>query len=199
MSPPPSQSGRTIRPPRPAQELVGDLKLSDDARKLLRPDMTVVDYFDALVKALHFPDAVRLVARAMTPKQAVWWGTLCIWATARPQPRTTEAAVHAVVKWLREPSDANRRAAGAAGTAVGSTTPAGLVATAAFLAEGSLATEGKPEVKPDPRLAATLVAEAVLALSRTAGHEPPGGPLVRQFLVVAVDVFRGTNIPEGKA
>jgi len=200
VSPPPAQSGLSSRPPRPAQELVGDLKLSDDGRKLLRPDMTVVEYFDALVKARQFPDAVRFVARVMTPKQAVWWGTLCIWATARPQPTTKmAAAVHAVGKWLREPSDVNRRAAGVAGTAVGSTTPAGLIATAAFLAEGSLAPEGKFEVKPDPRLSATLVAEAVLALSRSAGHAPSGGPLVRQFLVIAVDVFRGTNTPEGKA
>jgi len=198
--PPASQSGRTSRTPRPAHELVVDLKLSEDGRKLLLPDMSVVDYFDALVKARQFPDAVRVVARAMTSKQAVWWGVLCIWATARPQPAVMlEAAVHAVVKWLREPTDENRRATGVAGTIVGSTTPTGLVASAAFLAEGSLAPEGKTEVKVSPYLSATLIPEAVLGLSRSAGPEPPGGPLARQFLVVAVDIYRGANTPEGKA
>jgi len=176
------------------------MKLSDEGRTLLRPEMTGVEFFDVLVKARLFPDAVRFMARAMTPKQAVWWGALCVWSTARPQPAPkTEAAVRAAVKWLREPTDENRRAAGTIGTSVGTETPAGIIATAAFLAEGSVAPEGQPEVKADPCMPGTLVAEAVLNLSRSAGHEPAGGPLVRQFLVIAVDVFRGTNTPEGKS
>lgn len=182
-----------------AQETVGDMKLSDDGRKLLRPDLTGVEFFDQLVKAKLFSDAVRLIARVMTTKEAVWWGVLCVWTTARPRPAApTDGAVRAVMTWLREPTDANRRAAGKAGTAAGATTPIGLVATAALMADGSLTPAGQPEVKPDPNLPATLVAEAVLALSRTAGAATPGGPLLRQFLAIAVDVFHGTNKPTAK-
>ncbi|WP_439630191.1 DUF6931 family protein [Gemmata sp.] len=199
MSPPAPTPGRATRPPTPAAELVRDLKLSEDGRSLLRPEMTGAEFFDALVRARLLPDAARLIARAMLPREAVWWGALCVWATAGPQPAVRpEAAVRAAVTWLREPTDVNRRAAGAAGTAAGPTTPAGLVATAAFLADGSLAPDGQPEVRADPHLPATLVAEAVLNLSRAAGPAPPGGPLLRQFLAVAVDVFRGTNTSHGK-
>lgn len=195
---PAAPAGRPGRSQALAPEVAGDMKLSDEGRKLLRPDITAVEFFDRLVRAELFPDAVRLIARAMTAKEAVWWGVLCVWATARPRPAAkVEAALQAVVKWHREPTDANRRAAGAAGTAVGSVTPVGLVAAAALFADGSLAPAGQPEVKPDPHLSATLVAEAVLALSRSAGFAPQGGPLLRQFLAVAVDVFRGTNRPNG--
>jgi hypothetical protein len=178
-------------------ELTADLKLSNEARTLLRPEMTVVEYFDVLVKGRLFPDAVRVISRAMTPKEAVWWGCLCIWSTARPQASPkVETAVRAAVKWLREPTDEHRRAAGAAATSAGDTTPAGMIAMAAFFAEGSVAPVGQPKVQADPHTSGTLVAEAVLAISRTAGPEPAGGPLVRQFLAIAVEVFRGANLPK---
>lgn len=187
------------RVPKPAPEAVGDMKMSDAGRALVRPDITGVELFDRLVKARLFPDAVRLIARALTPPEVVWWGCLCVWAAPRPEPAAaTEAAVRAAVAWLRDPTDDRRRTAGAVGSVAGPTTPAGLIATAAFLADGSISPPDQPAVKADPHLPGTLVAEAVLGLSRAAGPDPDGGPLVRQFLAIAVEVFRGANTPAGK-
>jgi hypothetical protein len=181
---------------RTAHEVAGDLELSDDARKLLTPKLGAEAFFDGLVKSALYPDAIRFISRLLTKPQAVWWGCLCVWHTAKPAAGPGEAAVKAAVAWLREPTDPHRRAAGDAGLEAGPASPAGLLGYAVFLSEGSMSPAGQAEVKPGPHVASTCVANAVLAASRTG---PPAGTAHRQktFLGLAVDVYRGTNSWKG--
>jgi hypothetical protein len=134
----------------------------------------------------------------MPAKRAAWWGCLCLWTVARPQPKAAaEAALRAVVTWLLTPTDETRRAAAAAGQAAGANTPAGMLGTAAFLCEGSMSAPKQPEVLPEPHLSGTLASGAVLTVARQAGAAKTAG-LLRQFLALAVDVYRGANSWEGR-
>jgi Family of unknown function (DUF6931) len=185
--------------PRTPEEVAAGLDLSDESRALLKPGVTTEVYFDELVKAGHLTDAVRYVARLLPAKRAVWWGSLCVWAVRRSQPKAAaDAVLRAVVTWLLAPTDENRRAAEAAGRAAGANTPAGMVGTAAFLTEGSMSAPKQPEVLPEPHFSPALVAGAVLAAARLAGAAKTDA-MLRQFLALAVDVYRGTNTWEGKA
>ena len=178
---------------RPVAELVRDLELSEAARKLLVPGIAAEAYFDAMVKAELYPDTIRYTARLLSGPQGVWWGCLCVWHAAKPAGGSPgAAAVRAAVAWLREPTDAHRRAAGDAGKAAGPADPAGLLGYAAFLSDGSMSPAGQTEVKPPPGAAAVCVANAVLGASRVG---PASGTAHRQktFLGLAVDVYRGAN------
>ncbi len=180
-------------PPKTPRELSEGLDLSDEAKARLTPGVTSAAYFDALVAAALYPDAIRFTARLMDKPQAVWWGCLCAWHAARGGATDEEkAALKAVVVWLRGPTDEARRAAGDAGKAAGGTTPAGMLGYAAFMAEGSMSPPGKPEVPPKPTFTADFVAQAVLGASRKGGA---AGVRDRQktFLTRAVEVIRGTN------
>lgn len=176
-----------------AVDVVGSLELSEAARILLTPGIPAETYFDALVTAELYPEAIRFMARLLTKPQAVWWGCLCVWHLVRPaEDSPAAAAIRAAVTWLREPTDAHRRLAGQRAQDAGPTEPAGLLAYAAFLTDGSMSPPGLPEVKPPADAAAICVANAVLGASR---YGPPRSTPHRQrtSLGLAVDVYHGTN------
>lgn len=180
-------------PPRLAVDVCRDFELSDEAKKLLAPKLTAEVFFDQLVKEGQFPDAIRVISRLLTPKQAVWWGCLCVWAAHRDKPPPeVNAAVGAVVKWLKDGTDESRRAAREIGEKAGPATPAGMLATSAFLSEGLLSNPGSPEVPTDPSHTPKVIASTVITSARLAG-KANANALMRQFLAVAVDVSRGTN------
>lgn len=182
----------TDHPPLSAAAVVAGLNLSDDAQKLLRPNTTAEAYFDALVNAGLFADAIRVVVRLMTPKQAVWWGCLCGWAAKRAN---TGPAVRAAAVWLRDPTDANRRAAGDVAKSIGVATLGGLLASAVFHAEGSVSAPGATPIASPPGLTGTLIGTMVLAGTAARAADPAG--IRRKLLAIAVEVYRGTNVWTG--
>ncbi len=196
MSPPASSATtRPAKSPKLAREVVPAIRLSDEAKGLLRPELTAVEYFDLLVKEKLFPDAVRVISQVMTASEAVWWGILCLWEANRPRPGpATERVLRTATQWLQSPTDENRHEVAAAGRAAGPETPAGMLGSATLLAGGSLAPEGQPVVTADPHLTGKIVAEAVLAVARGKGTDPSQAGF-REFLAIAVDVCRGANVP----
>ena len=175
---------------KPAVEVCRGIDLSDEGAKLLSGNPTGQQFFDALNKAGLYTDAVRVLARLLAPRDGVWWGCLCAWAVGRSP--AGEASIQAAVRWLQDPTDAHRRAAGDAGKTAGPATAAGMVGTAAFLAEGSMSPAGQTDVPTKPELTPKLVSSAVLAAARSSGAAATA-PHLRQYLAIGVDVFRGTN------
>src|SRR3954463_6084012 len=92
----------------------------------------------ALVQALvadgKTPDAFRVIAAALPPREGVWWA----WVSARHAtqlaaegaevPAKLAAALAAVEQWIANPDDDRRRAAWAASQAAGLETAAGCAA-----------------------------------------------------------------------
>src|SRR5947207_8585656 len=95
-----------------AQELAQSLPLGEPAKKLLRLELTAQQYLDLLVEQKQFVDAVRFLASALPKAEAVWWACQCVRQAAGSNlsPKH-EAAVAAAEKWVKDPSDGNRRAA----------------------------------------------------------------------------------------
>src|SRR5690242_6911001 len=120
------------RPPT-VVEIAGRGPLGDDAKALLAPGLKPPAYLDRLLQKGLVKDALSFVAAWLPAREAVWWGCLCAWHHGRPKPSDKEAAaLRAALRWVHEPSEENRRAAKAAGDAVGGpATPAGALALAA--------------------------------------------------------------------
>ena len=170
-----------MTPVRLAADLAKPLPLSDAARALLAPAHTPRQFFDAL--AAHPPlaeDAIRFLAVALPKREAVGWGLACVRAaTPRPSPEAARALAK-VEGWVKEPSEANRRACEAAAAAAGVGTAPGCLAGAAFWSGGSLSAPHLPPVPPRDDLTAAAVTAAILLAAVT---DPDRAPAHRATFV----------------
>ena len=174
-----------------AAEIAGQFNLSEDARNLIQPRQASDAFLAVLIEGQFYLDALRFVAYKLPKREAVWWACLCLWQTYRTEPeKKTSDALEALVRWVQEPNEENRRAADAAGKVAGVATPEGSLAAAVFFSGGSISLPDCPEVEPAPLATAQNVASAVVVASkktkpdRIAEHQ-------RRFLVLAADVASG--------
>ena len=180
------------RPPaRPAADVARPLALSDAGRALLTPAATTREFFDALAAAGLAEDAIRFLAVALPKREAVWWGCGCVAEAAAPKPGPAVDALAAAGAWVKDPTEATRRAAGDAADRAGYDTPAGCLAGAAFWSAGSLTAANLPPAPPAPELTGKGVAAALLL---AAVADPRAAAAARaRFLAAGADVAAGKS------
>lgn len=138
--------------------------------KEVKPTLAGARDVDAILKLLLdnalVPEAIRLVAAALPPREGVWWG----WAAATHSSRLTSegelppdvaAALAATEKWIATPDDSARREAWAMAEKVGSDTPAGAAAASAFFATGSIAPDNVSYIPAPPGIHSSMIGLAV--------------------------------------
>lgn len=136
---------------------------SDEAQALLREDDAPHGYVSRLMEEGFPNDAVKLLGALLPPREAIWWAWTCSRKAAGDEaPAEVTAALAAIERWLREPTDANRRAAMDAGEAADLSTPAGCVALATFFSGGSIAPPEVEPVAPPPFVAGKTLATAII-------------------------------------
>jgi hypothetical protein len=160
------------------------------AAALLRDDLTLGQFVDLLVERRAFDHAIIFLAFALPSREAVWWAALCAREVAGPDPPERDAAaLQAAEAWVQDPTEANRRAAGAAGFS----SAAGAAAEAAFQSGGSVGPLDGPEVPPKEYGTARSVVRAVMLATF---HEPAGHETerYRSFIARSVEVASGANL-----
>lgn len=146
------------------------------------------EYFEALCQEGRLADAVVFLAHALPQREAVWWGCLCLWQTMRPSPPpAVDAALAAVVRWVREPSEPHCQAAQRAVDAAGEA-PVGFLARAVTFCAASLTPPGLPVVPPPPYLAHATISGALQMAAARGGDRR-----LRDFLHWGTDVAEGKN------
>jgi len=180
-----------------AVPLASRCELGEDAKKLLREDLSSRRYVEVLADRKLFRDAVAFLSFALPKREAVWWACCCARVVAGPMLSGTQAgAVEAAEKWVVAPTEENRRATMPAAEAAKLATPSGCSAIAAFFSGGSLA---PPDVKPVPP-AGHLTAQMVIAAVSIAAvsAEPEKAPeKLRQFLTMGMEMAEGRNLWPG--
>jgi hypothetical protein len=168
--------------------------LTDGGKKLLGDDLTARQFFDLLWKKELYTDATHFMAHALPKRAAVWWGCLCLWLILRPHdpPDEIKAALTGAVRWVQDPSEENRRAAGAAGQEAKLHTPAGCLAMAAYFSDVSMNPPDQPKVPPPPELTPQTVANAVM-MAAFQGDPAQHQRRQRRFLSLALDVAQRNN------
>lgn len=187
-----SQRLPTYRPgTRRASDIAVDVKLTEPARALLAEVADPQLFVARLGEQQLHADAIRFTAHRLPRALAVWWGCLCVWEVCRETPTAaSEAVFEGILAWLAEPTDERRRQMERLADAAGYDTPAGMLALAVFLNDGSIAPTDLPRVAAKPHLTPNMVANAVLLASRTGGDEVA---LQRQFLQMAEEVLAGRS------
>jgi hypothetical protein len=188
--PPAAPAPAPVKAEKPLERNAGEVckrfPLSEEARKLLTPDLTAGAFLQVLQKQQLYVDAVRLLAHGLPRRDAVGWACACTRAVL-PKPTLQAAgALQSAEKWCADPSEPNRRDAEAAAEAAGLYTPAGCAAIAAFWSGGSLSPPNAPVVPPAQSLTAQAAANAVLM---AAVHEPRKAPdRYGQFLAQGIQI-----------
>ncbi len=175
----------------PARELARDCELTDAAHDLLVGDIKGPQFLAALAREGLWMDAVGFAPFCLPRTDAVWWASLCLWQYYRPAPSPeVDACLKAVVTWLQDPSDANRRAAYDAGQIAKPATPAGNLALGVFMSGGSISVAGQPEVPTKPKYLPQSLATAVkLAIRKSPTHLVAARQ--NDFVRLALEVLTG--------
>jgi len=149
-----------------AAEICARVYLDKQALQSLQAGMNPREFVDALVERKQYLAAIDFVAHALPPREAIWWGSLCLQQTCgdKLEPWEKEAS-RAAVQWVLQPDEANRAAAKRPAEVLGLGSPAGALAAAANQSGGSLAPPHMPPVRPSPFAPARAVAIAVKVAS----------------------------------
>ena len=145
-----------------AAEVCANFNLKKEAQALLHPKMTPVEFVQSLLAHKQYVAGIDFIAHALPPREAVWWGCLCVQHAMGDKLSPQEkSACAAAVAWALWPVEENRAAARAPAEAAGPTSPASALASAAFQTGGNLAPPKAPPMPPPPFAPAKGVAGAV--------------------------------------
>jgi hypothetical protein len=146
------------------RELPNQVKLSDDCRRIVAPDMTILDAVRRLQGEYALSsDAIRMLPHAFPKRVAVWWGCLVAKRFGQHEADApSQQILQAVDEWVHSPGEEQRRTVEALAKQSELLSPATNLAMAAFLSGGSLTPPGLPVVEPRSWLTPQLVGAAVL-------------------------------------
>jgi hypothetical protein len=175
-----------------AAEVCKHFELNEDARPLLRDGIVPREFVEVLLTNRLGQTAIQFMAHALPPREAIWWGCLCLEHVNQQKwsPPEKEACM-AVVRWVLEPNEENRQATKAPGEAAGAGTPAGSLALAASWTGGSMTAANLPPVAPGPYLPAKGVAAAV-GLAAVKAEPTKIADTQRRFVELALEVAQGS-------
>lgn len=95
-----------------AREIVGPAVLEPGSAELLDAEISPESFIRALVEGEKYSDAVKVMTRALPPREAVWWACVCARKTAVLSEDTLETqAIEAAEAWVYDPSEKNRERA----------------------------------------------------------------------------------------
>lgn len=174
-------------------EICGDFDLQEEAKPHLSGEPMPHEFLDRLVRAKLYADATRFLAYGLPKREAVWWACLCV----RSVPvcygdEVADEALQAAEAWVKDPAEANREAALAAGNKHKFEMPGAPAAWAAMAAGwsgGTAKTDKKNAPEPPEHLTAHAASGAILLAATV---EPDQAKeMYRKFLETGVQIAQG--------
>ena len=131
-------------------------------------------------------DALKFLAAALPPADAVRWAVRCVRAAAGDGPsRGDAAALDAAGRWADDPTEANRRACESTAGSAASGGAAANCAAAAFFSGDTIGPAGGPTLPPPPGMAAKTLHRALRKAADT--HPDAAGEGCERFFALASD------------
>lgn len=145
-----------------AAEVCARFNVKKEALARLREGMRPGEFVDALVASRQYVDGIDFMAYALPPREAVWWGCLCLQHGCGDNLSPMDkAACRAVVQWVMQPSEESRAAALAPAQAADQASPAAAIAMAVYQTGGNVAPPNAAPRAPHPFAHAKAVAGAI--------------------------------------
>lgn len=150
-----------------AVEVCALFTLEPASIRLLDDNPTVAVAMERFVSADFMPEARRVLAYAMERRLAVWWAYLCASEAIRHKEicSTQALAMHQVLTWILEPSDANRLACKELVGPCGLTSMVGNLCMAVWVSGGSISPCIQRHIEPEASLCGRLCGVVVYMAS----------------------------------
>jgi hypothetical protein len=141
-----------------AAEVCALFTLEPASIRLLNDNPTVAVAMERFVSGDFMPEARRLLAYAMERRLAVWWAYLSASEAIRHKEicSTQALAMHQVLTWILEPSDANRMACKELLGPCGLTSMVGNLCMAVWVSGGSISPCIQMHIEPEASLCGRL-------------------------------------------
>ncbi|PTQ65165.1 hypothetical protein C8J45_10112 [Sphingomonas sp. PP-CE-3G-477] len=155
-----------------ARQVAGLMGVDPDDRP--PADVPVQTHYDALRAGNLRSAALQYLGHALPRLEAIAWAARVVAdnAAANPSPPRVRHALDVALRWLDEPTEAHRRAAGEAADAISQPAAERLLASAVFFSGGSIvAANASPVVPPDHVAARYAVGAIDEATRRTADRD----------------------------
>jgi len=172
-------------------EVLRRCELPDAAASAAAGIADVPSVIAALVAQNFLMEAARVFAHSLPKREAVWWACMCALHTAPANLAETDAKARETAElWVRQQTDALRRAAMDAAKAAGFQSPEAWAGVAAFWSGDSIAPPESFKVPPPPHLTGVAVAGAV-ALAAVRSRPERQAARLNLFLQSARDIAGG--------
>ena len=135
-----------LRYPKPADLFVGIPQLKQLISPIPQEDESMAAFFRRLRSSTTPEDAVALVAFAIRPKMAIWWGYECARSLSEDLPDGDTEIMRAVAAWMNYSSPENRWLAMQKGLFAPAATPAVHLALAVGWSGGAIAPNDRARV-----------------------------------------------------
>lgn len=154
-----------------------------DRQALPDPGVTPEDHYAQLRAADDRSAAAEFLGHALPRLEALAWSARVLEAEAGAIgiDRQDRQALDTSLRWLGDPSDANRRAARVAADAAGERSPERILAMGVFFSGGSISEPDLPPVPAAPELAGRLAASAIVL---AAARSPSRGDVLDRALAL---------------
>ncbi len=175
-----------------ASDLLEPDALDASALQLLQPDMRPEAFIEALSQAEKWPEAIKVMARTLPAREAVWWACVCTRQTESLTDEQDTKALEAAEEWVYKPTEENREKAFNIMLDGNSDSPASFCASAAVLSAGNLPVQKDQHVELDKHLFPTIIDSIVMV----SASEKNGQDLLDRlqlFLRSGEDIARGGN------
>jgi hypothetical protein len=151
------------------------------------------DFIGQLLESRDFEAAVKFMAFALPPREAVWWACVCArMELQEPVEGAVANALAAAETWVRKPTDEHRRAAMTCAQAANFDSPAAWAAVGAFWSGGSMGPPDVPAVPPAPHLLGVAIVGAV-TLAAVQFQPELAGERRERYIAAAVNIANGGN------
>ncbi|MCL6271450.1 hypothetical protein M3P05_16130 [Sansalvadorimonas sp. 2012CJ34-2] len=148
-----------------ALEIIERYQVEKELREQIDPGISPVELICQWLKEEMYNEVVTFLCHALPAREAVWWGCLCLQLVTDPSdnplPQDQQQALDAAERWVREPTEANRRSAEARSKRAELDNAAGWLAQSAFWSGGSITPIDAPASPVPPYLYSHAVAGAV--------------------------------------
>ena len=133
-------------------------------------DVSVRTHYDALRAGNRRSAALQYLGHALPRLEAIAWAARIVAdaAAADPPSRRARHALDVALRWLEDPTEAHRRAAGAAAEAISQPVAERLLASAVFFSGGSIVAASASPVVPPDHVAARYAVSAIDEATRRA-------------------------------
>jgi len=165
---------------------------SDAAKEWLLVCSSPSRFLEHCLEQRLFADAVEFLAYWLPSREAVWWGVLGMWWRREEETEAFSSALDAVIRWLQEPTDPQRRALREFGRTFDKKEPIAMLCESVFWTGNLSLQPDFPNVDPPEGIANRRI---FFALRKMVKSEPVEARDYhwRQLLQFGLEVRQGKN------